>query len=94
MKISEKEVQHVAHLSRLHLDQDELVSMTEQLDGILSYMEKLSEVDTEGVLPTTHAFSKTNAFRADIVKDSLSQEESLVNGPVQNGTAFQVPRVI
>ncbi|CAG35373.1 Asp-tRNA(Asn)/Glu-tRNA(Gln) amidotransferase subunit GatC [Desulfotalea psychrophila] len=94
MKISEKEVQHVAHLSRLHLDQDELASMTEQLDGILSYMEKLAEVDTEGVLPTTHAFSKTNAFREDIVKDSLSQEESLANGPVQNGTAFQVPRVI
>ena len=94
MKISEKEVQHVAHLSRLHLDQDELASMTEQLDGILSYMDKLAEVDTEDVLPTTHAFSKINAFREDIVKDSLSQEESLANGPVQNGTAFQVPRVI
>ncbi|MGL1932142.1 MAG: Asp-tRNA(Asn)/Glu-tRNA(Gln) amidotransferase subunit GatC [Desulfotalea sp.] len=94
MKISEKEVKHVAHLSRLNLEESELVKMTEQLDNILSYVDKLSELNTEGVVPTTHAFSKTNAFREDIVKDSLSQEKSLVNGPLQNGTAFQVPRVL
>jgi len=94
MKITEEEVKHVAHLSRLHLSEDELGMMTEQLDTILSYVDKLGELDTEGVIPTTHAFRKVNAFREDKVKESLSQEESLKNGPSQNGTFFQVPRVI
>lgn len=94
MKISKEEVQHVAHLSRLHLDNGELAVMTEQLDTILSYVNKLDELDTQGVHATTHAFVKTNAFREDVVKESLSQQESLQNGPLQDGTAFQVPRVI
>lgn len=94
MKITEEEVKHVAHLSRLNLDESELTKMTEQLDTILSYVDKLGELDTTGVKPTVHAFSKSNAFREDEVKESLSQEESLANGPLQNGTAFQVPRVL
>lgn len=94
MKITEDEVQHVAHLSRLHLDKGELAVMTEQLDTILSYVDKLGELDTDGVIPTTHAFAKNNAFREDVVRESLSQQESLKNGPVQDGTAFQVPKVI
>lgn len=94
MKITEEEVKHVAHLSRLNLDEKELGEMTNQLDKILAYVDKLGELDTEGVAETTHAFQKNNAFREDIVKPSLSQEESLANGAVQNGSAFQVPRVI
>ncbi len=94
MKITKKEVEHVAHLSRLDLNEDELIMMTEQLNTILSYVDKLDELDTEGVIPTTHTFTKVNAFREDKVKKSLSQEESLKNGPSQNGISFQVPRII
>jgi aspartyl-tRNA(Asn)/glutamyl-tRNA(Gln) amidotransferase subunit C len=94
MKITEDEVQHVAHLARLTLTSDELARMTEQLDNILSYFEKLNELDTQGIDPTTHAFSITNAFRDDIVQDSLSQEEALANGPKQNGQCFIVPRIL
>jgi len=94
MKISKKEVEHVAHLARLTLTDDELETMTGQLDNILSYMAKLDELDTSQVLPTTHVFSVSNAFREDVEKESLAQAEALKNGPQHNGSMFQVPKII
>ncbi len=94
MKITRQEVEHVAHLARLNLNEDELEMMTKQLDTILSYVAKLDELDTEGIKPTTHAFSISNAFREDIVKDSLSQEKALQNCSDKNKEAFIVPRII
>jgi aspartyl-tRNA(Asn)/glutamyl-tRNA(Gln) amidotransferase subunit C len=94
MKITADEVQHVAHLARLTLLPEELGKMTEQLDNILNYFEKLKGLDTRNIEPTTHAFSITNAFRDDAVQDSLSQEEALANSPKQNGQCFIVPRIL
>jgi len=94
MKLTRKEVEHVAHLARLNLTDEELDQMTEQLDNILSYVEKLGELDTEGVEPTTHAFSISNAFREDVVKESLTQQESLQNCNDKNDESFIVPRII
>jgi aspartyl-tRNA(Asn)/glutamyl-tRNA(Gln) amidotransferase subunit C len=94
MKISKKEVEHVAHLARLTLTDDELEKMTGQLDNILSYMAKLDELDTSQVIPTTHVFSVSNAFREDVEKESLAQAEALKNGPQHNGAMFQVPKII
>jgi aspartyl-tRNA(Asn)/glutamyl-tRNA(Gln) amidotransferase subunit C len=94
MKISKKEVEHVAHLARLNLTDKELETMTGQLDNILSYMAKLDELDTSEVVPTSHVFSVSNAFREDVVKESLSQAEALNNGPQQDGVMFQVPKII
>lgn len=94
MKISQREVEHVAHLARLHLSQEELSVMTAQLDTILSYVAKLDELDTTEVEPTTHAFAITNAFREDTVNPSLTQREALANAPEHNGESFVVPRVI
>jgi aspartyl-tRNA(Asn)/glutamyl-tRNA(Gln) amidotransferase subunit C len=94
MKISKKEVEHVAHLARLNLTEKELEKMTGQLDNILSYVAKLDELDTSQVLPTSHVFSVSNAFRDDIEKESLSQAEALKNGPQHDGATFQVPKII
>jgi aspartyl-tRNA(Asn)/glutamyl-tRNA(Gln) amidotransferase subunit C len=94
MKITRKEVEHVAHLARLHLESEELDLMTEQLDMILSYVAKLEELDTGDIEPTTHAFSITNAFREDIVAPSLEQKKALANGPDHSSDSFVVPRVI
>ncbi len=94
MRIRREEVEHVAHLARLHLDGEELDQMTEQLDMILSYVAKLEELDTAGVEPTTHAFSISNAFREDSVQKSLDQNEALANGPDHSADSFVVPRVI
>ncbi len=94
MKISQQEVEHVAHLARLHLSREELRTMTTQLDMILSYVAKLDELDTSSVEPTTHALSVTNAFREDKVKPSLTQREALANAPEHDEVFFVVPRVI
>ena len=94
MAISRDEIMKVASLSRLELADQEAEVMADELAMILSYVDKLSEVDTGGVEPTTHVISLGNAFREDEVKPSLSQEEALANGPVQNGEAFVVPKVL
>ncbi len=94
MKISRQEVEHVAHLARLNLSEEELEKMTIQLDIILSYVDKLEELDTNNIEPTTHAFSISNAFREDQPQESLSQQDSLKNCQQKNSETFIVPRVI
>ena len=94
MKITQKELEHVAHLARLTLSDEELETVRGQLDNILSYIDKLGELDTSGVKPTTHVFSLSNAFREDVVTESLSLEKSLANAPQHNGESFLVPKII
>ncbi len=94
MKISKKQVEHVAHLARLILTEEELETMTGQLDNLLSYVDKLDELDTGRIVPTSHVFSVYNAFRDDIVKESLLRNEVLMNAPQHNGEMFKVPRII
>ena len=94
MKITPEEVIYVANLAHLDMRPDEVERMTRQLDTILSYVDKLNELETVNIVPTSHAISIHNAFRADEVKKSLSRNEALANGPVQNGEAFVVAKVI
>lgn len=94
MKITPREVSHVAKLARLHMSQQEIEAMAKQLDDILTYVAKLNELDTEGIVPTTHAISIVNAFREDEVKPSLEREKTLANAPRQNDESFVVPKVI
>lgn len=94
MKITPEEVKYVAKLARLSLSESELQKTTLQLDGILTYVEKLSELNTSGVLPMTHALAVNNSFREDAVCKSLPRQEALANAPLANGEAFVVPRVI
>jgi aspartyl-tRNA(Asn)/glutamyl-tRNA(Gln) amidotransferase subunit C len=94
MKITIDEVKYVAGLSRLELKPGEAEVMAGQLGQILSYVDKLNELDTSEVEPTTHAISITNAFRDDELRESLGQEKALANSPRQNGESFVVPKVI
>lgn len=94
MKITEKDILKVANLARLELNDNEVHNMTEQVGKILSYVEKLNELNTDSIEPTTHAIQVNNAFREDEVDQSLPQAEALRNGPLQNGEAFVVPKVI
>ncbi len=93
-KITREEVRHVADLARLELSESEEERMTGQMNGILEYMEKLNELDTAGIVPTTHAIQLQNVFRADVVKDSLDREKALANAPESDGVNFIVPKVI
>jgi len=94
MKITMKEVDHVARLARLELTDDEKERMRAQLDSILSYIDKLNELDTSAVEPTSHVLPMMNVFRDDEVRPSLSQEEALANAPDRQDLFFRVPRIL
>jgi len=94
MKITAEDVAKVAALARLRLDEEERDRMTVQLNDILAYMDKLSEVDTSGVAPTTHPHATANRFREDEIRPSVSRESALANGPETNGESFVVPKII
>ncbi|AIQ20510.1 MULTISPECIES: Asp-tRNA(Asn)/Glu-tRNA(Gln) amidotransferase subunit GatC [Paenibacillus] len=94
MSITVKDVQHVAKLARLQLSPEEEATFTEQMNAILQYAEKLNELDTEHVKPTTHVLQVSNVMRDDVVKESLSQEEALLNAPEHEDGHFKVPAVL
>ncbi|MFP3867701.1 MAG: Asp-tRNA(Asn)/Glu-tRNA(Gln) amidotransferase subunit GatC [Desulfobacteraceae bacterium] len=94
MALTSKQVYHVAHLARLTLTAAEVELFTRQLNDILDHVEKLNGLDTSGVPPMAHVLEISNAFRADIVRDSLPREQSLQNAPAQERGGFLVPRVI
>lgn len=93
--IDEKTVRHVARLSRLSMPEKDVKNFSEQLNLILDYIDKLNKLDTEGVLPTSHAIGGVkNVFREDKVRKSLSTEDALANAPNKVGDYFGVPKVI
>jgi aspartyl-tRNA(Asn)/glutamyl-tRNA(Gln) amidotransferase subunit C len=94
MKITRKEVEYVAHLARLQLSPEQAESFTARLDEILNYFEKLKELDTTNIEPTSHSIPMVNAFREDKVRPSLEIEEALQNAPEKEGGFFKVPRII
>ena len=94
MKITQDEVEYVAHLARLEFTEEEMGTFTSQLNDILLYVDKLNRIDTADVPPMTHAIAQKNAFRDDIVRPSLPHEASLANAPDVRGDFFRVPRVI
>lgn len=94
MKISLQDVEHVARLARLELSAAEKERMRRELDGILSYIDKLRAVDTSGVEPTSHAVPVTNVMRDDTERPSLPPEDMLANAPDRHGELFRVPRII
>jgi len=94
MKITKEDVKHVAKLARLRFTDEEIAPFTEQLNDILEYFEKLKNVDTSHVNPSTHAVNLTNAFREDVVKDSIPTEKALKNAPDTEKTYYKVPKII
>jgi aspartyl-tRNA(Asn)/glutamyl-tRNA(Gln) amidotransferase subunit C len=94
MKISKEEIIHVGKLARLHLDDEAVALYEKQLGDILDYIDTLNRLDTEGVLPTSHAIFINNAFRDDEVKPSIPVDRALANAPDPEDGSFVVPRVI
>ena len=94
MEISKGQVEHVAKLARLEVSEDEKAMFSRQLSAILTYMDQLKEVDTEGVEPTATVLPTENVWREDAVKPSLTQEQALANAPDQADGFFRVPKII
>lgn len=84
----------MAKLARLHLSEEEKREMSEKLSQILSYMDKLNELETDQIPPTSHVIEVKNVFRDDEVLPSLPVEEALQNAPDRVNGYFRVPRVI
>lgn len=94
MKITVSDVEYVARLARLELSDTEKVLFADQMGAILGYADKLKELDTKGIVPTSHAVPIENAFREDIVGSSIGLEKALANAPERSGSFFAVPKVI
>lgn len=93
MSISKEQVQKVAALARLTLTETEADQFTIQLNNILQFAEKLNELDTEGVEPTSHVLPMANVLREDKVIPSIPREKALANAPEQKDGMFRVPAV-
>jgi aspartyl-tRNA(Asn)/glutamyl-tRNA(Gln) amidotransferase subunit C len=93
-KITIQDVEHVARLARLELSGAEKERMRRELDGILSYIDRLRALDTTGVEPTSHAVPLTNVMRDDVERPSLPRDEMLGNAPDRHGELVRVPRII
>ena len=94
MAVTKKDVEKIAELARLKFTDEDLENFTPQMNEILSYMDKLNELDTENVKPLSHPVEQTNVFREDGLKPSISTEDALKNAPDKNEHHFKVPKVI
>lgn len=94
MTISFKEVEHVALLARLHLKEQEKEKYAENMGSILQYVDKLNQLDSEGVEPLDHILPVFNIFREDQVKPAPKREEILANAPLVEAGQYKVPKII
>ncbi len=89
--IERDEVLHVARLARLALDEDELEPMARELSGVLDHIAKISELDLDGVPPTSHVVELTGALRPDEPRPCLPRELALAQAPAVESEGFLVP---
>jgi len=94
MKLSRDEVLHVAALARLELSEQEIESLRQDLSSILTYVEKLSKLDTSAVPPTSHVVAMEAPYRDDEVTNAPDPEAALANAPRRDGNFFVVPAII
>ncbi len=94
MEVNDALVDKLAHLSRLQFNGDEKQEIKKDLERMIAFVEKLNELDLEGVEPLLHMSDEVNVLREDEVKGSISREEALKNAPQHDGKFFKVPKVI
>ncbi len=92
--ISHKEVEHVAKLAKLDLTEVETTLFGEQLSQILTFVEQLQEVSTEGIPPTASVADQESWLREDLPREGLTQEQALSNAPEAREGFFVVPKII
>ncbi|HPO12258.1 MAG TPA: Asp-tRNA(Asn)/Glu-tRNA(Gln) amidotransferase subunit GatC [Candidatus Hydrogenedentes bacterium] len=93
-KITREQVEYVAGLAQLELDDAAKARLQQEMGEILSYMDKLNELDTSNVEPMMHAMEMTNVFREDCAGESLAREAALRDAPQQDGEYFIVPKIL
>jgi aspartyl-tRNA(Asn)/glutamyl-tRNA(Gln) amidotransferase subunit C len=94
MKLSKEEVLHIASLARIELKEEEVEKFREQLSEILTFVEKLNELNTEGIDPKFSVIPPENVLRDDVPGLSLPREKVFMNAPETDGEYFIVPKVV
>ncbi len=94
MKIDHKTVDEVAHLARLEFDAAGKDAMVKDMNNMLAFIEKLNELDTTGVEPLIYMTDESNVLREDVVKETITQKEALLNAPKKDSDYFKAPKVI
>jgi aspartyl-tRNA(Asn)/glutamyl-tRNA(Gln) amidotransferase subunit C len=89
--IDRDQVLHVARLARMRLTDEELDRMQRELSGVLSHVDRISELELDDVPPTSHVVHLENVLRDDEIKPSLTAEQALANAPDPDEGAFRVP---
>lgn len=92
--ITEDEIRKIARLARLKLTSEEVQNLTADIESILTYVDKLGELDTSSVVPTSHAVDLPTKYRKDEVGAELPVEKALANAPERLGDGFGVPKII
>ena len=94
MKITPETVDRIAELSKLEFNAEEKASIMKDLDRILSFVEQLNEVDTDGVEPLIYMSEEVNVLRKDETRQDITRAEALKNAPQHDSDYFKVPKVI
>ena len=88
------DVKYIAELARLELSPEEAELFARQMPQIVGYVEKIRELDVEGVEPTMHGQKLVNVFREDVVRPSLDHETALANAPARHNDEFKLPKIV
>lgn len=94
MQIDRAMLDKIAHLSRLEFDEKDAEKMMKDMTAIVTWVEQLKEVNTDGVEPLTTMSHEVNALREDEVKPHLSHHDALLNAPKKDSDYFRVPKVL
>ncbi|TWU50883.1 Glutamyl-tRNA(Gln) amidotransferase subunit C [Rubripirellula tenax] len=94
MALTDEDVRKLALLARLELSDAEVEKVRPQLDSILGFVRKLSELDTEDVEPMTTALDVINRWRPDVAVPSLNRDQAVANSPAHDDECFLVPPVL
>ena len=94
MEVNDALIDHLAHLARLSFEPEEKEGIKKDLAKMISFIEKLNELDTTGVEPLMFMSNEINVLREDELKGSITREEGMLNAPESDGQFFKVPKVI
>ena len=94
MEVNDAMVDKLAHLARLKFNDSEKQEIKLDLQRMISFADKLNELDLEGTEPLLHMSDEVNVLRDDEIKGSVSREDALKNAPLHDGQFFKVPKVI
>ena len=94
MKINDDLVQHIAHLARLEFQGEDLKAIKGDMQNIISFMDKLSELDTEEIEPLIFMSDEVNVLREDLVEQTVTSEQALKNAPKKDSDYFRIPKVL